>query len=70
MSAFDYKDPVPLFTQLVMCVKDFHAFGYLHRDIKPDNFMLKDGKAKLIDLGMAKKYTDAEGNHIKYSDGK
>ena len=39
---------------LVNCIKNFHEFGLLHQDIKPDNLMI-DGKGsvKLIDLGLS-----------------
>jgi serine/threonine protein kinase len=26
--------------------------GYLHRDIKPDNFRIHDGKVRIIDFGI------------------
>lgn len=25
--------------------------GYIHRDLKPDNILIKDGKIKLADFG-------------------
>lgn len=50
----------------------FHRMGYLHRDIKPSNFCLqygnrpgRDPAVKLIDLGLAKRYRTADGNHIR-----
>ena len=46
-----------------------HNAGYIHRDIKPENFLagVQEGldKVFLIDFGLAKRYIDAEGNHIK-----
>lgn len=42
-----------------------HERGYVHRDIKPDNFMLDDaGKLYLIDLGFCKKYLTTGGQHV------
>ena len=42
-----------------------HARAYVHRDIKPDNFMLADGIVYLIDFGMTKRVVDPLTNeHI------
>ena len=42
-----------------------HARAYVHRDIKPDNFMLSDGIVYLIDFGMVKRIVHPEtGEHI------
>ena len=47
----------------------------MHRDIKPDNFLIGIGKNQnvinLIDFGLAKRYKDPRtGKHITYKDGK
>jgi serine/threonine protein kinase len=47
----------------------------LHRDIKPDNFLIGIGKKQhyvyVIDFGLAKRFRDPKtGEHIPYRDGK
>jgi serine/threonine protein kinase len=52
-----------------------HLKGYIHRDIKPDNFLigLKAKKKRhlyVIDFGLAKKYVDTKtGEHIPNKEG-
>lgn len=54
-----------------------HTNHFLHRDIKPDNFLmgLQSKKAAhivyVIDFGLSKRYRDPKtGEHIPYRDNK
>uniref|UniRef100_M4B1K8 Protein kinase domain-containing protein n=1 Tax=Hyaloperonospora arabidopsidis (strain Emoy2) TaxID=559515 RepID=M4B1K8_HYAAE len=45
--------------QLVLALKDLHAQGYIHRDLKSGNVLVgKDGFAKVIDFGLAWRVSD------------
>jgi serine/threonine protein kinase len=61
-SLFNIKS---LSKKMVERLEFIHSKGILHRDIKPDNFLLKDDELYLIDFGLCKKWKTNEGSHIK-----
>jgi len=61
--------------QMINRVEYVHAKNFIHRDIKPDNFLIGLGKKAnqihVIDFGLAKKYRDPKTQqHIPYREGK
>jgi len=48
---------------MVEGVEDIHKAGYLHRDIKPNNFRIMKNKVVLIDFGLTTPYVK-RGVHI------
>lgn len=42
--------------QMVDAIKEMHDIGYLHQDIKPDNFRIHEEKVKLLDFGLVNEY--------------
>eukprot|EP01059_Diplonema_ambulator_P006362 TRINITY_DN160_c0_g3_i1.p1 TRINITY_DN160_c0_g3~~TRINITY_DN160_c0_g3_i1.p1 ORF type:complete len:373 (+),score=63.24 TRINITY_DN160_c0_g3_i1:70-1119(+) len=69
------KTVLMLADQMIARVEFLHNRNFLHRDIKPDNFLMGLGKKShhvyMIDFGLAKKYRDPKTHqHIPYKDGK
>ena len=61
--------------QMIERIEYVHSKGYIHRDIKPGNFVIGKGdKSKIIyiiDFGLSKRYIDKNTDkHIPYKEGK
>ncbi|KAH8298308.1 hypothetical protein KR018_001947 [Drosophila ironensis] len=68
---FSLKTVLILVDQLLMRLECVHEHGFIHRDMKPDNFLMGTGsnsnKLYLIDFGLSKRYMDnASGQHILF----
>jgi casein kinase 1 len=50
--------------QCIMILESVHRNFIIHRDIKPHNFMLKDGELYLIDFGFSTFYVNSDKQHI------
>ncbi|CAN4097529.1 unnamed protein product [Withania somnifera] len=66
------KTVLMLADQMINRIEFVHSKSFLHRDIKPDNFLMGLGRRAnqvyVIDFGLAKKYRDNSTNqHIPYS---
>ncbi|KAA6381023.1 MAG: putative Casein kinase I [Streblomastix strix] len=72
---FTLKTTILLAEQILQRLEYIHNRNYIHRDIKPDNFLMGVGKRKnvvyLIDFGLAKRFIDSNTNiHIPFRTGK
>lgn len=72
---FSLKTTLMIADQIITRLEDMHNKNFIHRDMKPDNFLVGKGKRQdivhMIDFGLAKRYRDPKTQqHIPYRDGK
>lgn len=72
---FSLKTVLMLADQMITKIEYVHSKGFLHRDVKPDNFLMGLGRKAIlvyiIDFGLAKRYQDpATNRHILYREKK
>lgn len=63
------QDAALIGLEILAILREVHNRGFLHRDLKPANIMLRGDRNQssrffLSDFGLAKRYLDADGNHI------
>ena len=76
----DYKGTLSVYyvsqiaTQLIEGLRQIHSHGLLHRDVKPENFLLNKqnnmDKLYIIDFGLSKAYLKKDGTHIAFNDNR
>lgn len=57
-----------MFKKCICIIESIHKCSIIHRDIKPDNFMIKNDDVYLIDFGLALFYRNEDNNHIRHFD--
>ncbi|CCK69865.1 serine/threonine protein kinase HRR25 KNAG_0D01130 [Huiozyma naganishii CBS 8797] len=72
---FSFKTVIMLALQMIFRIQYVHGRSFIHRDIKPDNFLMGTGRrgstVHLIDFGLSKKYRDFNTHkHIPYRENK
>ncbi|OMJ75084.1 hypothetical protein SteCoe_25860 [Stentor coeruleus] len=72
---FSLKTVLMIADQILSRIEFMHSKNFIHRDIKPDNFLIglgnKSNTIFMIDFGLAKKFRDSKNfAHIPFKEGK
>ncbi len=72
---FTLKSVLMIADQTLLRIEYIHSKSFIHRDIKPDNFLMGLGRRSnivyIIDFGLAKRYRDPKTHvHIMYRENK
>jgi len=71
---FNIKTVIMIALQILNRIEFVHKNNIIHRDIKPDNFLIGTAKNKniiyIIDFGLSKKFCINNDNHIEYKKGR
>ena len=75
---FSLKTVKQIAVQMIDRIETVHAARMLHRDIKPDNFVIGCAEdmsvgrnfIRIIDFGLSKDYVHPNGRHVEMSTGK
>jgi serine/threonine protein kinase len=49
-----------ILVQMVEAVEELHSKGFVHQNIKPDNYRIMNNRVVLIDFGLATRYLDGD----------
>ena len=63
LKSLSIRDRQNLASEMLDCLMVLHQHGFVHRQVKPQNFMLNDlGKVQLVDFSMSTRYRDPNTN--------